>query len=241
MTYKPRLAIAPVLIIALALPVAAQMAPGGQGAGGLQEKIASLKQSAAENQQRLHQYQWVETTQLTLKGEAKPPKQELCSYAPDGTVQKTPLGDSQPQQQQGRRLRQHIVEKKTEEMQEFMQQVKDLLGLYLPPNSQSIQQAYQGGNVSMNATAGSGLAQLVFRNYAQPGDQMTLYLDTRTKAIQEINISTYLNDPKDVVQLAVQFASLPDGINYAQQSVVDVPTKKMQVTITNSNYQRLAP
>ena len=63
----------------------------GQNAD-LQEKLAALKQETAENQQRLHRYQWTETTQITLKGEPKPPKQNLCQYGPDGQVQKTPIG-----------------------------------------------------------------------------------------------------------------------------------------------------
>src|SRR5271170_5115826 len=66
----------------------------GQNAD-LQQKVAALKQATAENKQRLHQYQWTETVQLTLKGDPKPPKQNLCQYGPDGQVQKTPIGDQQ--------------------------------------------------------------------------------------------------------------------------------------------------
>jgi hypothetical protein len=33
-------------------------------------------------------------------------------------------------------------------------------------------------------------------------------------------------------------ASLPDGTNYAQQTVLDATAKKLQVTTTNSNYQK---
>ncbi|MGC1300318.1 MAG: hypothetical protein WA869_35265, partial [Alloacidobacterium sp.] len=58
----------------------------------LQEKLAAVKQSMAENKQKLRQYQWVETTQLTLKGDAKPPTKNSCLYGPDGQVQKTPIG-----------------------------------------------------------------------------------------------------------------------------------------------------
>jgi hypothetical protein len=46
-----------------------------------------------------------------------------------------------------------------------------------------------------------------------------------------------MDDPKDTVTLAVQMASLPDGTNYAQQTVLDATAKKLQVTTTNSNYQ----
>src|ERR1700752_758659 len=35
----------------------------------LQQKLAAVKQAAAENKQQLRQYQWKETTQLTLKGD----------------------------------------------------------------------------------------------------------------------------------------------------------------------------
>ena len=33
----------------------------------IQEKVAAVKQAAAENKQKIRQYQWAETTQLTLK------------------------------------------------------------------------------------------------------------------------------------------------------------------------------
>ena len=75
-------------MLAAIVPAIAQNGPGAD----LQQKVAAVKQSVAENQQRLHQYQWTETTQLTLKGDAKPPSQAACQYGPDGKVQKTPLG-----------------------------------------------------------------------------------------------------------------------------------------------------
>ncbi len=37
-----------------------------------QERLTAAKQAIAENQRRLHQYQWTETTQLPLKGDPKP-------------------------------------------------------------------------------------------------------------------------------------------------------------------------
>src|SRR5450631_1849945 len=71
--------------------------------GDLQEKLAAVKQSAAENKQKLHQYQWTETTQLTLNGDPKPATQKLCQYGPDGQVQKTPIGPP-PEQPSGGRV-----------------------------------------------------------------------------------------------------------------------------------------
>src|SRR5664279_660288 len=58
----------------------------------LQQKLADVKQAAAENKRKLLQYQWIESTQLTLKGDAKPPTTNSCRYGPDGKVQKTAIG-----------------------------------------------------------------------------------------------------------------------------------------------------
>lgn len=214
----------------------------GQANGAdLQAKVAALKQSAAENQQKLHQYQWIETTQLTLNGEARPGTQSSCQYGPDGKVQKTPMGSpQQPQAPSGGRLKQKIIEKKKEEMKDYMGQVKTLLAMYVPPDPQRIQQALQAGKVSLNPSPASGTAEIVFKNYALPGDQMTISLNTAEKKISALNVNTYMDDPKDVVTLAVQFASLPDSTNYVQQSILNATAKKLQVTTTSANYQPLA-
>jgi hypothetical protein len=235
-----------ILLVAalLVTPALAQMGPGGQGPPELQQKLAALKQSAAKNKQRLHQYQWVETQQLTLKGQPKPAKSDLCSYGPNGLIQKVPIGEQQPQQQQqsGRRgrLKERVVEKKTDEMEDYMQQVKSIISLYVPPDPQRMQKAFQAHNVSMNSTLGAGAAQLVFKNYAQPGDQMTIAFDPAAKKVQTVNVNTYLGDPKDAITLAVRFATLPDGTNYAAQTVLNAPSKEIQVTTTNDNYSKLA-
>lgn len=202
----------------------------------LQEKLAAVKQAAAENKQRLLQYQWIETTQLTLKGNQKPPLENSCRYGPDGQVQKTPIG-SPPQPPSGGRMKQRIIEKKKEEMKDYMQDVKGVLGMYVPPDPQRIQQAYEAGNVALNPVPGA--VNLVFSNYAQPGDKMTLTFNTATKKIAALSVDTYMGEAKDKVTLQVQMGSLPDGTNYVQQSVLTASAKELAVTTTNSNYQKL--
>jgi len=226
------------LLAALSVTAPAQMGAGSNPE--LQQKLMALKQSAAENKQKLHHYQWVETQQITLKGEQKPERVFQCSYGPNGQVQKVPMG-APPQQSSGRegRLKQRIIEKKTDEMKDYMQQVQSLLSMYVPPNAQLMQQAFQKKNVSMNKTMGTNLANLVFTNYAKEGDQMTVAFDTSTHKISTINVNTYMDNPKDAVTLAVQMASLPDGTNYAQQTVLNATAKQIQVTTTNSNYAKL--
>lgn len=202
----------------------------------LQEKLVAAKQAAGANKQKLLQYQWTETTQITLKGDPKPPTQSSCQYGPDGQIQKTPLGPP-PQQPSGGRLKQRVVEKKKAEMQDYVQDVKSVLAMYVPPDPQRMQQAYQAGNVSLNPLPGA--TNLVFTNYAQPGDKMTLTFDPAAKKITAVSVDTYMGQAKDAVTLKVQMGSLPDGTNYPQQTVLTASAKQLTVTTTNSNYQNL--
>ena len=117
-TFTRRILLHAALTLSVVVPAIAQ---GGGGSGGeLQQKLAAVKQSVAENQQKLHQYQWAETTQLTLKGDAKPPKTSTCQYGPDGKVQKTPTSAPSSPPPSGGKMKQKIIEKKKEEMQDYL-------------------------------------------------------------------------------------------------------------------------
>jgi hypothetical protein len=228
------------LALATACLIAVTTHATGQSAGAdLQAKIAALKQSTADNQRKLHKYQWTETTQLTLNGNDRPTTQSTCQYGPDGKLQKTPM--SLPQSQEaptGGRFKQRIIAKKKEEIKDYMGQVKTLLALYVPPDPERMQQAFQEHKASL--IPGASLAQIVFKDYAQPGDQMTISFDTAAKKISALKVDTYMDEPKDIVTLAVHFASLPDSTNYVQQSVLNATAKRLEVTTTNSNYHPIA-
>lgn len=238
------LALALMTLLAAASGVAQQDA-----ADAKQEKVAAVKQSLAQNQAALKTYSWTETTQISLKGEVKKQEQKQCQYGADGKVQKTPAPGaapaSEPQQQasggRGRRgglVKKEIVEKKVGEMKDYMQQVAELVHEYVPPDPQKIQAAQAAGNVAINP-GGQGLVTVNIKNYLKDGDSLALGFDSAAKKIRTYDVSSYLKSPKDdPVKLAVNFASLSDGTNYAQQSVLDAPGKKIQVKVTNSDYKK---
>jgi hypothetical protein len=234
------------LFLSVAPGIALLSQMGGMGGGGeLQQKLAALKASTAENQQRLHQYTWTETMQMTLNGEPKPPKEFTCTYGPDGKVQKVPVGapvdtasNSGGGGRRGGAFRQRIVEKKTEEMKDYMKQVQGVISLYVPPNPEKMQQAFQAKKVSVSRAAG-GIVDMVFKDYALPGDSMTIGFDTSARKIRTLNVQSYLDSPQDGVTLAVQFASLPDATNYAQRTTLTAQAKKLTVVTTNSNYRKI--
>ena len=233
--------------LTILLAVAQVVAQEGDAAAAKQEKVAALKESLAQNQASLKTYSWTETTQISLKGEVKKQEQKQCQYGPDGKVQKIPVpgAPSEPQQQQtggrGRRggaVKKEIVEKKVGEMKDYMQQVAALVHQYVPPDPQKIQAAQAAGNVATQPGQ-QGLVTLTIKNYVKDGDSLALGFDSAAKKIRSYDVSSYLKSPKDdPVKLAVNFASLPDGTNYAQQSVLDAPGKNIQVKVTNSDYKK---
>jgi hypothetical protein len=203
----------------------------------LREKVAALKQSVATNQQALRRYTWTETQETLFKGETKSTKQSQCQYGPDGKVQKTSLGESQPPPQQ-RGLKGRIIEKKKDEMQDYMERVALLIQRYVPPEASQMQESFQDGKAALQASGGE-IAMLVFHDFAKPADTVTLTFDTAAKKVRGYDVNSYLDAPEDVITMKVVFESLPDGTNYAAQSVLNAAAKQIQIRTTNFNYQKL--
>ena len=211
---------------------------GGAGKQALQQRIAELKQSIAANQAKLRTYQWVETTEISLKGEMKKRQQKQCLYGPDGKVQKSPIGDSsggakKPQQ---RGLKGKIVEKKVDELKDYMERVGSLVSRYVPPDPQKMQASFQAGKANLNPVGGQ-IASLVFQDYAKPGDKVTLAFNTAAKKLQSYTVDTYLDSPQDLVNLKAEFSSLPDGTSYVGHTLLNATGKQIVVNTTNSNYR----
>lgn len=205
----------------------------------LQEKVAAFKQSMAANKTALRQYSWTEKTQLSLKGEVKSTKDELCRYGADGKVQKTLLS-TPPEKKEKRGLKGKIVEKKTNEMKDYMEQVVSLIQQYVPPPPELIKADVAGGNASFSPQ-GPGAILLQFKSFVKSGDLVSITLDTAAKLIRQLKVDTYLDDAeKDKVALTVDFRSLPDGTSYAASKSLDVAAKKIVVNVTAGNYQKLA-
>lgn len=204
----------------------------------LEQKVEQIKQASATNKQALAHYTWQEQQTISLKGEVKKTAVYQVSVGPDGQQQKTELSSSPaPAPPSGGRLKRHVVEKKTDEYKEYGQQIAALVKEYTKPDPQTLQQAYQQGNVSLQPGGGEGMTSLIIKNYIKPGDSVTLVFNGQQKAIVSLQVSTYLTDAKDAVTLAVQFAKLPSGVNHVATVQVDGVSKQMTVAIQNANYQ----
>jgi hypothetical protein len=206
----------------------------------MQERVAEIKQSIAQNKQALAQYTWVEQVTISLKGEEKKQEHFQVRLGPDGKPQKTSLDPPAAEPEHEGRLKKHIIEKKTEEYKDYADQIKALIQQYVPPEKELIEQARQKGNIMLGPAPGSESEyRLVLSNYLKPGDNMTLVIDKAQKNLVSLTIATYLDEPSDAVNVSVQFDQLPGGPRHVSGETINGVSKHLTIAIQNSNYQHL--
>jgi hypothetical protein len=206
----------------------------------LQERVAEMKQASVKNKQALAQYTWTEQVTINLKGEEKKQEHFQVRMGPDGKPQKTSLDPPAQPTESGGRLKKHIVEKKKEEYKDYAEQMKALAQQYIPPDKDLLQQAFQQGNITLGTVPDvPNELKLVIHNYVKPNDSMTLIFDKLQKELLQVQIASYMDDPKDAMNLTVQFSRLPDGTNHVSNMVIDGVSKQLNVATQNSNYQHL--
>ena len=210
------------------------------------QMVATLKQNLAESQKRIRQYEWVETTAISLKGEEKSRKQQRVYYGADGKLTKLPLGQPPAQAAQGGgggrrggRLKERIVENKKDEMQEYMEKAAALIHQYVPPDPAQVQKAKDAGNMLLRPPA-DGKLRVEFRDYVQPSDQMLIDIDAKAALLSALSVATYLEKQEDAVTLNVRFATLPDGTSYNAQTTLEAKAKNIRVVVENSGHRPLA-
>jgi hypothetical protein len=224
----------------------AQQPPAQAAAGGAQDQVAALKQAMQQGMAAARKYEWVETTTISLKGEEKSKKQNRCYYGADGKVQKVSLdAPAQPAQAQagggrrGARVKERVVENKKDEMKEYMEKAAALIHAYVPPNPQQIQAAKDAGRVAMTPQAG-GAVRLVISQYLKPDDTLSIDLDPKANTLLGLGVNSYLDTKDDVVTLAVQMRSLPDGALYTGQTTLEAKAKNITVVVQNAGHRPVA-
>lgn len=239
---KKRIAIA----FCLGAVVSAWPATGGaQAPPSPDQVVAGLKQNLAESQKRLRQYEWIETTAISLKGEEKSRKQQRVYYGADGTLTKTPMGTAPPAApaapsgRRGGRLKERVIENKKDEMQEYMEKAATLIHRYVPPSAALIQKAKDAGKLQVQPSQ-AGSVRAEFRDFVLPADSMAIDLDLKALLLKTLAIKTYLEKPEDAVTLDVAFGTLTDGTSYSARTALDAAAKNIRVVIENASHRPLA-
>jgi len=204
------------------------------------QMVASLKQSIAESQQRLRDYQWIETTSISLKGDEKSRKQEQVYYGADGTLTKFPTTAEPPPDPNGGggRIKKRIVAKKKDEMRDYMERASQLIHEYVPPTPARIQTARDANRLRLQPL-GQGHVRVEFPDFVQAGDLFAIDVDTAANRLTAVDVKTYLDKRDDIVTLNVRYGILSDGTSYVAQTTLAATAKKITVLVTNTGHRLL--
>lgn len=233
------------VVLALAAAATVRTAAPQAQAGGAQDQVAAVKQSLQLGLARIRNYEWMETTIISLKGEEKARKLNRCYYGADGKVQKVPVeqpAQAQPEQggragrRGGGRLKQQIIENKKDDMKEYMEKAAALIHQYVPPDPAKIQAAKDAKRVTAAPQAASTL-RLTIADYVQSKDSLTIDVDPATSQLNGLGVNTYLEKPEDTVTLSVQMNTLADGALYAAQTTLEAKAKNITVVVRNAGHR----
>jgi hypothetical protein len=202
------------------------------------ERVAALKATLGASQTNLRQYEWIETTVVSLKGDERSRKQQRCYYGADGALQKVETSASPPPEQKPG-LRGRIVANKKAELSDYMRSAVNLVKLYLPPDPARIQAVKDAGKVTVEVLQPGQRIRLNFPSYLKPGDNLGVEFDLANNRPLAITVSTYLDDPSDAVLLNAQIGQLNDGSIYASDITLIAKAKELQVAVQNSGYRKM--
>jgi hypothetical protein len=203
----------------------------------VQEHVVNLKTALDASQANLRQYEWIETTIVSLKGEEKSRKQQRCYYGADGVLQKVVV-DASPPPATKHGLLGKIIANKTAELTDYVQNAVSLVKSYLPPDPAKVQAAKNAGKVSIDVLEPGKRARLNFRDYQKPGDSLGIQIDLANNRVLGLTVSTYLNSPQEIVMLDMVMGQLTDGTIYASDTKLNAQAKDLTVTAQNSGYRK---
>jgi len=228
------------LSFSLVRPAAAQ--EPADAAAAKKDHGAAVKESLQKSMAALRQYQWVETTTVSMKGEEKSRTQNTCYYGADGKVQKTPIAAPAPAKDDGRNrsrgVKSRVVENKKEDISDATKEAIALVKQYVPPDPARIQAAKEAGRLSVTPPDPAGQVRLVIKDYLKAGDSLTLDANAATDSISGVTVATFTDKAKDAVGLKVAFGAFADGTVYPAKIQLDVAAQNLAVAIENSGYKK---
>jgi hypothetical protein len=217
--------------------VIASMAVAQTAQPSLQDRVVTLKTTFASSQAKLRQYEWIETTVVSLNGEEKSRKQQRCYYGADGALQKV-LVQASPPPATKPGLRGRIIANKTAELTGYMQSAVSLVKSYMPPDPAKLQAARDAGKVSIQVLDPGKRAQINFKDYQKPGDNLAITIDLANTVVAGVGVSSYLDSATDVVTLDAQMGRLNDGTIYTSETTLNAAAKNLTVIVQNTGYRK---
>jgi hypothetical protein len=204
-----------------------------------QDRIAAVEANLKSSMASIKQYEWIETSTISMGGEDKGSSQNRCYYDATGKLVKVATGTPPPAKGG---LRGKAAANKKEEIAASMKAAAALMHAYLPPDPAKIQAAKDGGRLALRPTDATGRTGVDIKDYLKPGDQLSIDMDSNTNRVLKVAVSSYTTaKDKDAVDMVASFETLPDGTGHAAKTTFDLKSAGVIVKVDNSGYKKSSP
>jgi hypothetical protein len=224
-----RIALALVPAIAVAAPLSAQDAANQALRAGIAEKVTVARQA---NATAMQQYTWDQRTELLEGGTVKDTRVEMVNWV-NGAYQKSLVSNEGPSLPRFG-IRKRIAEEKQKEMQQYMAGLKALLEQYTLGTSPQLLGFFNKAAVS--GPDATGLLALSGGSVVAAGDSLTVWVNAATKKAAKAFVATTYQG--DAVTMNATMNTLPTGLDYVSFADIQIPSKSMEVQVSNFNYNR---
>ncbi len=226
----------PLILGALVLPVSGAEPVAVQ-------RVIALKTRLAEDQAVLRQYEWLETTTISLHGELKGRRLRHCSYDADDVLRKVPFN---PAAQEQKRFRQSDKnERKAEaeegELTKYMQEAVNLVHQYVPLNPNGIKAVSDENKLWFSVSDPGKQGQLNIKDFLVRGDYVILDMDLTNDRPLALKIGSFLDTEGVPAFLSVTFGSLYGTASFVREAVFDAKEMGLQITVKNSDFNKVVP
>jgi len=205
----------------------------------MKETIDMIKKNLTDSKANLVNYEWLETTTTSLKGEQKSVKQNQCYYSVDGKLTKVETGGGTQEKAKGG-IRGRVIANKKEDMADYIKACIDKVQTYLPPDAAKLQQIYGAGKTSIQVLEPGKKFKLSFPDYNVKGDILSISVDKANQKLMALEVNTYVDNPKEKVVFNVAYSDLPDGTQYAGSTTLDAVAKELKIVIVEGGFKKAA-
>jgi len=202
-----------------------------------QQVVKQLAEAQAVNAGKLREYNWKSRTEVKKGGETKSVQLNQMRYDLDGGLQKTTLSATQPDIPTSG-LRGMIAKKKKEEFVKLLDQLGALAKSYASLPAEKMQRFIGNAVIVPEKTTQNMLLRIQSKDVLQPGDSMTVWIDSATRKQRKIEIQTLFDG--ESVRIVSEFQDLPNGPTYMARSLIDFPSRELAITTENFEFARNA-
>ena len=192
----------------------------------------AIGQSMKQNTANLRQYTYKRRTEIAVKGEVRSVRVDLVRFV-GGEMEAIPLSQP-PQQPAPGGIRGRIVEKKKEEMGEYMERLTSLCQRYLAPGGGDMQDLLQKASFSFSGQGGEKQVRIVVTGDVKLSDSVAMTFDLATHKPVQTQVRTDLDG--DPVAISVDYSTLPDGTAYPARSVISYPKHEIRISMDSFDY-----